>query len=816
MNADNSKATCEQLGALQESERMYRSFIERSNDGVVVLQDRLIKFVNPRFCEMSGYSADTLLGNVFTDYLTPEEIGLLAERYKKRMAGEYVPPIYETTMTRKDGSKIPLEVSAAVIPFHGQPADLVLVRETTERKQAEEYLQRYRLLSETTGDMVMFMQLDGTIVEANRAAFATHEFTHEELLKINIFDLVTDDQRATLREQFDRARNESITFESSHRRKDGSTFPVEVSASCELIAGEPMILAIARDSTERKRVEAALQAERARLRAVLDALPVAVIMADANGAIVEANKQADVVWGGPVPRVSSISEYEAFKGRWADTDEPVAPYDWAMSRAITNGETIVGEMVDIDRFDGKHGTILNSAAPILDAKGEIIGGIVTEQDITELVHLREALERSLEETQRESRRASALESIAEAGLSIPRLPDLLNAIVERTAKALDVDASCMFVLNEQTHEFEAHAAYNVLGLVGCRVRANEGLVGRVAVEGHPIYVGDAEHDPLAYDSCEIRTVAKSMLGVPLIARGKVVGVTRVQSLVTREFTQDEVRLLEAIADRAAMAIDNARLYNDLQNSRNDVEDALEIERSFSLLLQRALLPAVPCITEGYRVAVQYVPVFASREVGGDFYDIFRASDGWAGVMVGDVSGKGLEAASLAATTRSTIHAFVHEVQDAGDALSRANAVLYGQQPNIESFVTVSLVTIELATGELRYSSAGHPPAVIIRADGRVEFLPLPDLPLGVLKAHDYKVSHARLNPMDKLVLYTDGISEAHTDGGMLDIDGIERILTGHSEWTAQEVTHNLIDAATEWAGGKLSDDAAIVVVERVG
>lgn len=231
-------------------------------------------------------------------------------------------------------------------------------------------------------------------------------------------------------------------------------------------------------------------------------------MADAQGAIVEANGQADVVWGGPIPRVKCIAEYGVFHGKWADTGVLIAPEDWAMSRALTKGETSVGEMVHVQRFDGKHATILNSAAPILDAQGQTIGGVVTEQDITELVELREALERSLEGTRRESRRASALEGIAVAGLAIPRLPDLLNVMVERIAKALEVDASCIFALDERTQEFEAHAAYNVPGLLGCRVRSDEGLIGKVATEGRPIYVGDAEHDPLAYDSCEIRTMAK--------------------------------------------------------------------------------------------------------------------------------------------------------------------------------------------------------------------------------------------------------------------------------------------------------------------
>ena len=682
--------------ALRESEEMYHNLIERSNDGVAVLQDRLIKLVNPRFIEMSGYSADELIDTPFVDYLTPEEIAFLYVRYQKRMAGEPVPPIYEMVMTRKDGSKIPLEISAAIVPFQGRPADLVLFR----------------------------------------------------------------------------------------------------------------------DLTERKRAEASLDAERRRLRSVLDALPLAVVIADAEGRLVEANEQADVIWGGPVPHVESMERYCEFKGWWADTGEPIAPHDWAMARALTKGETSMGEMIHIQRFDGQHATILHSAAPIRDAEGKIIGGVVALQDITELVHLREALERSLEEARREGQRAAALESIAEADLSILRPPDLLDALVERIAGAFGVDSCCVFVLDEEAGEFEAHAAYNIPGLLGCRVRADEGLLGKVARDREPVYVGDAEHDPLAYDSCEVRTMAKTLLGVPLIARGRVVGVTRVQSLVAREFSEEEVNLLQAIADRVAMAIDNAKLYDDLQRSRRDAEQNLEQERRFSMLLQRALLPAEPSVGEGYNVAVRYVPAFAGQEVGGDFYDVFQVADGWCGILIGDVSGKGLEAAALAATTRSTVHAFVHENPSAGEALTRANSVLYAQQPNMESYVTVFLVTLNLSTGEACHSSAGHPPAAMLRSDGSVEFLPLANLPLGVLDVSSHEQFHNRLEPGDKLLLYTDGITDSHSQSRLFDLEGIERTLVGHSDWTVEEVADRLIAAATEWADGKLRDDTAVVVVER--
>jgi serine phosphatase RsbU (regulator of sigma subunit) len=207
-------------------------------------------------------------------------------------------------------------------------------------------------------------------------------------------------------------------------------------------------------------------------------------------------------------------------------------------------------------------------------------------------------------------------------------------------------------------------------------------------------------------------------------------------------------------------------------------------------------------------------VFVGREVGGDFYDVIKSGDSRAGVLIGDVSGKGLESAALAATTRSTIHAFVHESQSPGEVLDRTNSVLRSQQRDFESFVTVLLVTINLSTGEIAYSSAGHPPGAILRVGGSVEFLSIGNLPLGIMDSIGYTQSAGRLDPGDKLVLYTDGISEARSRAGLFELEGIKELLSGHSSWTSEEVADKLIAAATDWADGKLRDDAGVVVVER--
>ena len=132
--------------ALRESEAKYRNLVERANDGIIIIQDGLIKYANSRSGMIWGSPDGEIVGKSFTDYVYPDEIPSVVERYQRRMANEYVEPTYETILGQKDGRKIFVELNAGLIMFHGKPADLVLVRDITGRKLAEE--ERYRLQSQ--------------------------------------------------------------------------------------------------------------------------------------------------------------------------------------------------------------------------------------------------------------------------------------------------------------------------------------------------------------------------------------------------------------------------------------------------------------------------------------------------------------------------------------------------------------------------------------------------------------------------------------------------------------------------------------------
>ncbi len=128
--------------ALRESEEKYRNLVERANDGIVIVQDRLLKYANPRVAEIMGYTAAEMINTSFTDYVYPDELPKVLGRYERRMAGEEVEPIYETALRHRDGRRIEVELNAGVIMYQGRPADLVFVRDITERKRVEAQVRR--------------------------------------------------------------------------------------------------------------------------------------------------------------------------------------------------------------------------------------------------------------------------------------------------------------------------------------------------------------------------------------------------------------------------------------------------------------------------------------------------------------------------------------------------------------------------------------------------------------------------------------------------------------------------------------------------
>jgi len=335
-----------------------------------------------------------------------------------------------------------------------------------------------------------------------------------------------------------------------------------------------------------------------------------------------------------------------------------------------------------------------------------------------------------------------IEAVTDAALSRLDEQSLLRALVERVKKVLQADTAAVLLLDRSAGQLVATAASGIEEEVrqGVRIPLGAGFAGRVAASREPVILTTVDHTTVRNPLLVDRGI-KSLLGVPLLVGGNVIGVIHVGSLSGRPFGQEDAELLQLAADRAALA-----LYSIM--SQDDALAAMALHRS---LLPTAL-PAVP----GLDLAARYVT--GSGTVGGDWYDVFTLPDGRLGVVVGDVAGSGLEAAVIMGRMRSALRAYVLEFSDPGTALRMLDRKIQYFEPDAMATVLYGLYTP--GTGEFAVSLAGHLPPVLATPGERAGLIPLqPDPPIGTADDPQRRTAMVLIPPGALLCCFTDGLVE---------------------------------------------------------
>ena len=301
----------------------------------------------------------------------------------------------------------------------------------------------------------------------------------------------------------------------------------------------------------------------------------------------------------------------------------------------------------------------------------------------------------------------------------------------------------------------------------------------------------------------LRLEPRSLMCVPLLARGKTLGaITLVSSRLDRRYDEEDLLLAENLAYRCALAADNARLYRDRS----------EIAR----VLQRSLLPPHLPEIPGVEIGAEYLPVGEANDVGGDFYDLINTvEDGWV-CAIGDVRGKGVEAASVTALARYTIRAVTLKDDRPSEILAALNEAMLRQLPE-DRFCTAACVRLEPQDGSAGVgadvSRAGHPPPLVLRADGTVEEVGSPGKVLGVFADAELQNTSLRLMAGDALVLYTDGVTEARSpDGDFFGEDRLRHLLQTCSGCDAETIARRIKSVVLAFQEGYPRDDLALLVL----
>ena len=381
-------------------------------------------------------------------------------------------------------------------------------------------------------------------------------------------------------------------------------------------------------------------------------------------------------------------------------------------------------------------------------------------------------------------------------LSELSLDALLTELLIRIQDALEVDTVAILLYDAGSNQLVARAATGIEEEVeqGVRLPLGQGFAGRIAAERVPIFIADVNHADVLNPILREKGIA-SLLGVPLIVEGDLIGVLHVGSLTPRTFGQDDVAVLQMAAARAAPAIERARLFA-----------RLEHEHDVSMVLQRSLLPKRLADVVGVNVAARYLP--AREEVGGDWYDVFELPRGRVGVVIGDVVGHGIAAAALMGRLRTALHSYAIEGHGPGRTLELVDRFV--QSLNESAMATAAYAVFDTYTSALQYATAGHlPPLVISGSDVRMlEVTPAP--PLGAFPYGRCPEHELSLGSREMLLLYTDGLVERR---GVALSAGIEVLARAVNGAQTPEDACALAVAKLVPAEG-LRDDVAIVALQN--
>jgi sigma-B regulation protein RsbU (phosphoserine phosphatase) len=410
--------------------------------------------------------------------------------------------------------------------------------------------------------------------------------------------------------------------------------------------------------------------------------------------------------------------------------------------------------------------------------------------------------------------AEAFETLAEIGREVASVLDfdeLFTRIAQLAKRVIDYRTFGILLLND-AGELEMKLAVQYGEKVEVpRVRLGEGLVGHAALHRKPVLVTDVSQDPRY-----IRVVpdVRSELAIPLLLKDRCIGVLDLESPELDAFTKRDVEILTLLASQAAVAIENARLYEEVRAN----EERLEREVRFAQRVQAALLPAgPPKRLKGVDIAASFA---SARELGGDFHDYLAPESGTLVVAVGDVSGKGVPAALYSAFAAELVRGrtfrrrYLPERSSPSSVLSSVNTILNQRQLE-EYYCTLCYAIFDLKRRTITLANSGLPYPVRCSAEGCAE-IELPGVPLGSFVGSTYDELVFALHRDDVYVFCTDGIFEAmNAEGQEFTADRLLDTIRHARDLPSKDIVKAIFDAVADWRGETPPNDDMTAVAIRI-
>lgn len=562
---------------LRESEEKYRNIVERSNDGITIVQGDLLKYVNPRLAQMLGYTCEEMGNTSFTLYLDPEEVPKLIDCYKRRMAGEDVPSIYESITRHKDGHRIYVELNVGIINYKGRPAEFVFVRDITERKRAEEALRaserKYHQLVDNLHEGIWVIDKDSFTTFVNPRMAQMLGYTEEEMQGRHLFSFMHEPGVRLCKRYLERRRQgikEQHEFEFLKKDETRIYTLLETSPITDDEGNYMGASAAVRDITERKKAEEALKDSEERFRQLAENIHETFWLTEwAEQKVLYISPAYETIWGRSCQSLYDDSCSWSYNIHPDDRDRVVEAF---------NKKAELGQYDEIYRIVREDGTIRwihDRAFPIHDASGKVwrVAGI--SEDITE--H-----KRAEERIKLHSQELSTLLEITTAVSATLDEKEVTRLIAQRATELIGADGCTVYRFDPKTEmlipktttilqDREKRLAYHIV--------LGEGITGRAALERRPILANNVHLDGSAIRIPGVKETPRCLLVVPLVAHGELWGVMTLVRLSEEGFRERDLDLFGLFANQVADAAVNSSLFSRLRESeekyRSFVEQAID-------------------------------------------------------------------------------------------------------------------------------------------------------------------------------------------------------------------------------------------------
>ncbi|PYU01722.1 MAG: serine/threonine protein phosphatase [Acidobacteria bacterium] len=383
--------------------------------------------------------------------------------------------------------------------------------------------------------------------------------------------------------------------------------------------------------------------------------------------------------------------------------------------------------------------------------------------------------------------------------------ELLRGAAEQTKRVIDYQILSIMLYDEEQkvfrHRVDVKHGRSVQGRL--RATASEGIVGAAATLKEPVLVPDVTVDPRYI---MVNPETRSELAIPMVHKGKVIGVLDLESPIPNYFTPDHIQTLSILAANLAVSLENARLYEQLAKEEARLERDLQAARR----IQGALLRAVPTEDYGVDIAARYL---SAREVCGDLYDFLRYGPQQLGIALGDVSGKGTAAALYGAVAIGIMRSLAPQKLQPAEMLKQMNQ-LVGERRIEGRFMTACFATWQKGRQKLRVANAGQSQPLLYK-DNRCGKIELTGFPLGIYEDVTYDEWGVTLEQGNILVFHSDGIAEtANSEGQFFGTTRLREVIEKHHELTAAELADRIL-SEVDWfsQSAPLSDDRTLVVTK---